>query len=91
MTKRAPVTLGDKLKKARTAKNLSQYDVAKLAGVRPEVVNRIENGRSAGSLASLHRIAPVLGLSIDELVADMKPGIRPAGGRPPANKGKKAT
>ncbi|HEY3493811.1 MAG TPA: helix-turn-helix transcriptional regulator [Polyangiaceae bacterium] len=70
MTKRAIVTVGDKLRKARLDKNLSQYDVAQAAGVRPEVVCRIETGKSRGALASLYKIAPVVGLTLDELVGD---------------------
>lgn len=92
MTKRAVVTLGDRLRKARMDKNMSQYDVAKAAGVRPEVISRLETGKSPGSLTSLHKIAPVLGLTIDELTVDTQPGIKPARGKPtPASKGKKTT
>lgn len=72
MTKRAPITLGDKLRAKRLAMKKSQLEVAIEAGLRPEVISRLENGKSPGSLASLHKLAPVLGLSIDELTKDQQ-------------------
>ncbi len=71
MARRNVITLGDKLRKRRTDLKKSQYDVAKEAGVRPELISRLENGRSDGSFASLHKIAHVLGMTIDELTADV--------------------
>lgn len=70
MTKRAVVTIGDKLRAKRKKLELSQYEVARLAGLRPEVISRLETGKSDGSLGSLHKLAPVLGFTIDELLAD---------------------
>ncbi len=70
MTKRSVPTVGDKVRAARVKKKMSQYELAQQAGVRPEVVSRIETGKSDGSLTSLHRIAPVLGLTLDELTSD---------------------
>ena len=61
-------TLGDRLRHAREAKGLSQYDVATQAGIRPESLNRIERGKANAALVSLHKLAPVLGLKMDELV-----------------------
>ena len=67
MPKRAVVTVADKVRAARKKKGLSQLELAAEAGVRPEVVSRIETGKSAGSLASLHKIAPLLDLTLDDL------------------------
>ena len=64
------ITIGDRLKAKRLALKKSQYEVAVEAGLRPEVISRLENNRSNASLASLHKLAPVLGFSIDELVKD---------------------
>lgn len=69
MTKRAPVTLHDELRAARLRLKKTQYEIAIEAGVRPEVVSRLERGKSRASLASLHKLCPVLGLSLDELTA----------------------
>jgi len=78
--KRAMPTLGDRLRHAREEKGLTQFQVAADAGMRPEVLNRIERGRSNAALASLHKLAPVLGLEINELVGlhasvATKPGV----------------
>lgn len=70
MTKRALVTIGDRLRAKRLALKKSQYEIAVEAGLRPEVISRLETGKSNASLASLHKLAPVLGFSIDELMKD---------------------
>lgn len=73
MAKRALViTIGDRLKAKRLALKKSQYEVAVESGLRPEVISRLETGKSNASLASLHKLAPVLGFSIDELVKDQQ-------------------
>lgn len=77
MTKRALVTLHDKLRAARQRLGKTQYEIALEAGVRPEVVSRLERGIGRGSLASLHKLCPVLGLSLDELVADTNLNAKP--------------
>lgn len=64
------VTLGDRVRSQREKLGLTQYQVAVRAGVRPEGISRIETGKSPASLVSLHKIAPVLGMSIDELLRD---------------------
>lgn len=78
MTKRALVTLGDKLRAKRLALKKSQYEVAVEAGLRPEVISRLENNKSPGSLVSLHKLAPVLGLTIEEL-ANLSQPPKPKG------------
>lgn len=70
MTKRAPVNIGDRVRAKRLAKNMSQYQVAQLAGIRPETMSKLETGKSASSLVTLHKVAPVLDTTIDELMAD---------------------
>lgn len=70
MTRRAIVTVGDRVRAKRLAKKLSQLELANLAKLRPETVNRIETGRSPASLVSLHKIAPVLDTTVDGLLAD---------------------
>lgn len=73
MSKRAP-TLGDRLRSLREKKNLSQYDVATAAGIRPESLSRLETGKSqTATLASLHKLAPVLGCTIDDIIGNLAP------------------
>lgn len=66
--KRLVVTIGDKLRAAREKLEKTQYEIAVASGLRPEVISRLENNKTAATLASLHKLAPVLGFSIDELV-----------------------
>lgn len=66
--KRSMPTLGDRLRHAREAKGLTQFEVATEAGIRVENLNRIERGKSNAALVSLHKLAPVLGLKLEELV-----------------------
>lgn len=70
MSKPRVATIGDKVRAARTKLGWSQYELAQQAGVRPEVISRIETGKSGASLASLHKICPKLGLSLDDLTSD---------------------
>lgn len=70
MSRKSPVvTLGDQLRAARTKLKKTQLQIAIEAGIRPEIVNRLENNRSPASLVSLHKLAPVLGLDLNDLVA----------------------
>lgn len=83
MSKRAAiVTIGDQLRAARIKKKMSQYELAQLVGLRPEAISRLEGGKSRGSLASLHKLCPALGLSLDDLAQGLgkpskKKGIKP--------------
>lgn len=87
MSKRIVVTLGDRVKSRREKAGLTQYELAMKAGMRPEAVSRIETGKSPASLASLHKIAPVLGTTIDELLKDesQSPPQGPAVKKTPAS------
>lgn len=66
------MTVGDRVRKRRKEKNLSQLELANLAEVRPETVNRIETGKSPASLASLYKLARALDSTIDELTKDQE-------------------
>ena len=52
---------------ARNRKCLSQAQVAEESGVTPAAVSQIESGRRVPTIPVLHRIASVLGVSIDYL------------------------
>ena len=84
MTKRASVTVGDRVRAKRLALKLSQYEVAKLAGIRPETMSKLETGKNAASLVTLHKVAPILGTTIDELLNDETTAPKP----PKKTKGK---
>lgn len=97
MPKRAPViTVADRLKAARQAAGKTQLELANEAGLRPEVVSRIERGKCPATLLSLRKLCPVLGVTIDEMVYGPTPGAVPmrpvvrAAAKSPAASPKKA-
>lgn len=70
MTRKAPViTIGDKIKSLRIKQGFTQFDLAIKCGLQPAVISKLENNRGNASLASLHKLAPVLGTTIDDLVS----------------------
>ncbi len=61
--------LGDRLREARSARRLTQREVADAAGLSPDVVSRLENGRfQSPGLRTLLRVADGLGTSLVELL-----------------------
>ena len=60
----------DNLKKYRTAKGLSQNDVAEKLFVTRQCVSKWENGTTQPDLQALEQLSDLLGVSIDELVKD---------------------
>ncbi len=59
--------LKKRIVEARNRKGLSQAQVAGESGVTPAAVSQIESGRRVPTIPVLHRIATVLGVSIDYL------------------------
>lgn len=57
----------ERLKAARTARNLTQVYVANLLGVTPRVYNRWEKGTATPHLETVVKIADLLEVSLDEL------------------------
>lgn len=62
------VTIGDKLRKLREKAGKTQYEVAIAAGIRPEVLCRLEGNKNPAALSSLHKLAPVLGFTVETLI-----------------------
>jgi len=58
----------DKLKKLREDRGLTQYELAKIAGISVVTLNKIESSDLAKPFAkTLNKIAQALGVGIDEL------------------------
>jgi transcriptional regulator with XRE-family HTH domain len=57
-----------RLKKLRTAKKWSQYELAKRAGISRVYVAKLESGRSDPTVGMAQRIAKALGVSLTELL-----------------------
>jgi transcriptional regulator with XRE-family HTH domain len=59
--------LGNKLKTIRTAKNITQSELAELLGVDKSFVSNIENGKNNPTLSTIANLAKALKVSVDEL------------------------
>lgn len=57
-----------KLKKARTAKGLSQGKVATMVGITQQSFQQIEKGKTMPMIETLCKIATVLRKTVDELM-----------------------
>jgi ribosome-binding protein aMBF1 (putative translation factor) len=53
-------TLADKLVRRRQAAGLSQAELARRAGVRPETLNRIERGRTTPDFATVRKLVEAM-------------------------------
>jgi transcriptional regulator with XRE-family HTH domain len=61
-------TMGDRLRAARTSRDLSLRTVAKRIGVSPSLISQVETGRAKPSVSTLYALATELGISLDELL-----------------------
>lgn len=62
------MNIGDKIKKLRSAKNLSQKEVAVSLNMDPAQYSRIENGKSDPYFSTIEKIAKALGVEVADLV-----------------------
>lgn len=63
---REPVDVGVRLKSARTARAMSQRDLAAKAGVTNGMISMIEQNKHSPSVATLNRLTDALGVSFAE-------------------------
>ena len=68
------MTLSEKILKLRTARNLSQGDLAEALDVSRQSVSKWETGQSVPDLDKIIKLADLFGVSVDELVRE---GERP--------------
>lgn len=61
-------TMGDRLRRARTARGLSLRALAKRLGVSPSLISQVETGRAKPSVSTLYALTTELGISLDELL-----------------------
>ena len=64
------ISIGKRIREARTKKKLTQADLAEISGVEPSNISHIERAATKLSLPTLVSIANALELSLDELVYD---------------------
>jgi transcriptional regulator with XRE-family HTH domain len=73
----AAARLGTALRAVRTARGLSQSDLARLAGVSPSAMSQAERGQRGLSLDTLLDLSARLNTTLDELLrGDVVPGYR---------------
>ena len=86
--------MGDRLRQARRARNLSLRVLADRLGVSPSLISQIETGRANPSVSTLYAIAAELDVSLDELLfndrrppepsSPVRTGASPSGTMTPA-------
>ena len=59
-------SLADKLQRRRRAAGLSQAELARRAGIRPETLNRIEKGRTNPDFATVRKLVVAMNAVEDE-------------------------
>ncbi len=60
--------LGENLKKIRTAKDITQIEIANKLNVNRSFVSNIENGKTNPTLSTITSLAKALGVSTNELL-----------------------
>jgi mannose-6-phosphate isomerase-like protein (cupin superfamily)/DNA-binding XRE family transcriptional regulator len=60
--------MGERLRRARTARGLSLRAIARRLGVSPSLISQVETGRAKPSVSTLYALANELGISLDELM-----------------------
>jgi transcriptional regulator with XRE-family HTH domain len=69
-TMEAVVRIGDNLRRLRERRALRQEDLAALAGVGKNTVNRIEKNHTEPHMTTVRKLAEALGVDPGELVED---------------------
>lgn len=64
--------IGEKIKAARNAKNMSQKEVAASIGIDQAQYSRIESGKVEPTLSSLEKIAEALGAKLGDFFSEEK-------------------
>jgi transcriptional regulator with XRE-family HTH domain len=70
------------LRALRRSREVSQHDLAQLAGVTASAISQAERGERGLSLATLARLSAALGLTLDDLVHGQDPELYRIGRRP---------
>ena len=62
--------LGEKIKKYREEKKMTQVEVAEVLGVKPATISKYEAGSLEPNIESLKKLAELFGVSVDELLKE---------------------
>lgn len=69
-----PITVGRRVREARTARGLTLDQLAERSGVSRRMIVNVEAGASNASLTTLLRLATALGVALADLVGDSRRG-----------------
>ncbi len=69
------VEIGTNIERHRKAKRLTTVELAALAGVKPQYISQIENGKRSPSLKVLQNFAKVLNTTTSELLNEVPESI----------------
>ena len=72
------MTLGEKIYKLRTERNLSQGDLSEILEVSRQSVSKWENGAATPDLDKIIKLSEVFGITIDELVKNEEVSVSPS-------------
>lgn len=70
------IRFGEKLKKYRLKKHLSQMELAEKIDLQTSSVSHLENGTHSPSLETLLRLSLALDVGIDEMLYDSLPAVK---------------
>lgn len=62
--------LGEKIKKYRENKNMTQVEIAEALGIKPATVSKYESGALEPNVESLRKLAELFDISVDELIKE---------------------
>ena len=62
--------LGEKIKLYRESKNMTQYEIAKVLGVKAATISKYESGTLEPNIESLKKLAELFNVSVDELLKE---------------------
>ena len=93
MTDAQETTTGARLRAVRQARELSQYAVARMAGVSRQAVSNVESGLSEPSLRVAFALSRALGMTVEDLFgpANLPPSIPVRPVAPPGGDGARVT
>lgn len=93
MTDAQETTTGARLRAVRQARELSQYAVARMAGVSRQAISSVESGLSDPSLRVAFALSRALGMTVEELFgpANLAPPIPVRPVAPPGGDGARVT
>lgn len=66
------MSLGERLKKARQLKKLTQVDAARTLGIDDTTISKYENDKSEPDLETLNKLANLYGVKVESLMSDNK-------------------